>query len=88
MKIKVRAVASFEGVRIGDIAELEMTPRLQGILDRGYLVEVCDGSVRDGHSSDTSGISSGSSTGTEDRGTPGSEQGEDPVPGGHGETSQ
>lgn len=76
--VKVVAVASFEGVRLGDMAEIEETPRILALIEIGYLKVVEDGSSGSGPGGDSSGELGSSPGRTEDGSPPGDEPGEDP----------
>lgn len=65
-KITVMAVASFEGVRKGDVAEVEKTPRIEGLLKVGYLRKVEDvGTVEHRPGGDPSSVSGSGDPGTD-----------------------
>jgi hypothetical protein len=76
-KVHVMAVVSFDNVRKGDSGTVELTPRIQGIINSGYLKEVEDVSLPDRPSTDQSSDSGSGSTGTDDGGPAGSEPSED-----------
>jgi hypothetical protein len=66
-RITVYAVTSFEGVRKGDLAEVELTPRIEGILRTGYLRRVENiGASIDRPSADQGGESGSSDSGADD----------------------
>lgn len=76
-RVKVIAVVSFEGVRVGDIAVTDMTPRLKALVAKGYMkiteLDGYDGTIpgeQDGHpesgeSSSRTGGSDGKPAGAE-----------------------
>lgn len=70
-KVNVIAIVSFEGVRTGDVAAVDMTPRLKALIGAGYLkvvgeLEGYDGSFEAGPYADSeSGSESGGDGGTD-----------------------
>jgi len=70
-KVNVIAIVSFEGVRMGDVAAVDMTPRLEALIASGYLkvtgeLEGYDGSFEAGPYGDPQSIAiSGSDRGHE-----------------------
>lgn len=79
-RVRVRALISFNDVRKGDEAELEMTPTLQGFIDRS-LFEVLEvlgvGTVGDGPGGLEPGSDDGEQAGVEGVHAEGGEPGED-----------
>ena len=78
-KVNVIAVVSFEGVRVGDVAAVDMTPRLKGLIASGYLkvdgeLEGYDGTFDPGPVADPQsgegGGAVGGADGNEDRSEP------------------
>lgn len=79
-KVNVIAIVSFEGVRVGDVAAVDMTPRLKGLIASGYLkvvgeLEGYDGTFPTGPDADeesgAGGSYGGGAYGVSDSGEPG-----------------
>ena len=86
MKLKVEAILSFEGVRKGDVAELEETDRLRALISAGYLKVVGYGESEDRPRSNPRRKSRSRDSGADGRSPAGDEPSEDSGSGGHGET--
>ena len=85
--VVVRATVSFNEVHIGDVSELELTERVQGLIDGGYL-EVLSyremlnyGEIEAGPGGSAESDPWGEPERAGEDRAPGGEQGEDPVSG-------
>lgn len=64
-KVRVLAVASFENVRKGDMGLVDLTPRIKGIIESGYLRVVEDVPLPAGQSGGKSRKPRGSEAGVD-----------------------